>query len=68
MTINVLHTIYETDFGPYHSWTSSVQASASYNDRERVMAEAEAVAAKLRAVGVPVEIHVTTREVPYPRE
>jgi hypothetical protein len=65
--IRVLHTISETDFGPYHNWQCDL-APTVRNTREHVMREARQLAKELQASGIDSTIDVSTARNPYPSE
>ena len=63
ITIHVLHTIYDTDFGPYHSWQCAL-APSSHNDRDHVLRNARQLARELKAHGIMRERYDTELATP----
>lgn len=65
--VRVLHTVTDTDFGPYHGWMCALDPKP-YNDRDRVMRDARDIARTLISHGVDAEIVIHTHRTPYPAE
>lgn len=65
--IEIMHTISETDYEPYHSW-SMAGLGSSRNDEAYIRARAERVQHDLAAYGIPSHIVVLERRNPFPRE
>lgn len=63
--IKITHTVYETDFGPYHDWRL-VGDSSTHNDEAAVRAKAQECVDKLRDAGIPAEVEVLTYKTPFP--
>ena len=62
--LKVYHSVSETDFGDYHSWSSDAYCGA-HNDQATVMARTQECANKISAEsGLVVEIEV----IHYPKQ
>lgn len=67
LRIPVIHSITETDFGPYHSWQCPLDPSA-HNTREHAMRNARQIAKELQADHIDSTIEISTYKIPFPRE
>lgn len=65
--IEVFKATYETDFGDRVSWRLPGWET-SYEDETNIMRRAQESVDMLAKVGIPAEIVVTERKIPYPRE
>lgn len=64
--IVILHSVSETDYGPYEEWRMEGTSSASIR-KEHAFDEAQATVQKLQKAGIPAKIVVRTRKISYPR-